>query len=139
MKESNAAAKRYLESCRSEFWQKVFQLELKYLVQHLQDCRDILSVGCGPAIMEGGLAGHGFNVIGLGVSQKTLNCAPKQVRTVVSRAEDICFPEHSFDAVIYVAALQFIEDYREALEKSVPVLRPDGRILVMLLNPGKSL
>jgi ubiquinone/menaquinone biosynthesis C-methylase UbiE len=135
VKDSKAISERYLESCRNEFWQKVFQLELEYLVQHMQGCRDVLSVGCGPAIMEGGLAERGFNVTGLDVSHEALNCAPDQVRTVASRAEDMSFPESSFDAVIYVASLQFVEDYRKALEKSAAVLRPNGKILAMLLNP----
>jgi len=86
MKDSNDISKQYLESCRNEFWQKVFQLELEYLVQHMQGCRDVLSVGCGPAIMEGDLAKRGFNLTGLDVSQEALNCAPDQVRTVASRA-----------------------------------------------------
>ena len=125
MKDSEDISERYLGSCRNEFWQKVFQLELAYLIQHMQGCRDVLSVGCGPAIMEGGLARRGFNVTGLDVSQEALNCAPDQVRTVASRAEDMSFPESSFDAVIYVASLQFVEDYRKALQKSVSVLRPE--------------
>jgi ubiquinone/menaquinone biosynthesis C-methylase UbiE len=135
MKDSMAISERYLESCRNEFWHEVFQLELEYLIQHLQGCRDLLSVGCGPAIMEGGLAKRGFNVTGLDISQEALNCAPDRVRTVASRAEDMSFPGSSFDAVIYVASLQFVEDYRKALEKSAAVLRPNGKILVMLLNP----
>jgi ubiquinone/menaquinone biosynthesis C-methylase UbiE len=135
MKDSKAISERYLESCRNEFWQKVFQLELEYLIQHLQGCRDVLSVGCGPAIMEGGLAKRGFNVTGLDMSQEALNCAPDHVRTVASRAEDMSFPESSFDAVIYVASLQFVENYRKVLEESASVLRPNGKILAMLLNP----
>jgi len=135
MNDSKDISERYLESCRKEFWQKVFQLELEYLIQQMEGCRDVLSVGCGPAIIEGGLAKRGFNVTGLDVSQETLNCASDQVRTVASRAEDMSFPESSFDAVIYVASLQFVEDYRKALEKSVSVLRPDGKVIVMLLNP----
>jgi len=135
MKDSRDISERYLESCRNEFWQKVFQLELQYLIQHMEGCRDVLSVGCGPAIIEGGLAKRGFNVTGLDVSQEALNCAPDQIRTVASRAEDISFPDSSFDAVIYVASLQFVEDYRKALEKSASVLRPNGKIIVMLLNP----
>ncbi len=46
------------------------------------------------------------------------------------------FPESSFDAVIYIASLQFIENYRKAIEQTVRVLRPDGKIIAMLLNPG---
>jgi ubiquinone/menaquinone biosynthesis C-methylase UbiE len=136
--DSRDISERYIESCRKEFWQKVFQLELEYLIEHLEGYRDVLSVGCGPAIIEGALAERGFNVTGLDVSQEALNCAPDKVRTVVARAEDMSFPENSFDAVIYVASLQFIDDYRKALGKAASVLRPNGKIVVMLLNPGSS-
>ena len=132
---SGDISERYIESCRKDFRQKVFQLELEYLIEHLEGCRDVLSVGCGPAIIEGGLAKRGFNVTGLDVSQEALNCAPDKVRTVADRAEDMPFPDNSFDAVIYVASLQFVDDYRKALEKSASVLRSSGKIIVMLLNP----
>lgn len=134
MQGSQIIAKRYLEACQEEFWKKVFQVELDYLVHHLEGSRDILSVGCGPAIIESELSKHGFNVTGLDVSQEALNCAPDQIRTVAARAEDMPFPASSFDAAIYVASLQFVEDYRKALERSVSVLRPNGKIIVMLLN-----
>ena len=133
--DSGKASKRYIKSCRGDFWQEVFQRELDYLVEHLGGCSDVLSVGCGPAIIEGGLAVRGFKVTGLDVSQEALSCAPNQIRTVAARAEDMPFPASSFDAVIYVVSLQFVEDYRQALEKSASVLRPGGRIVVMLLNP----
>jgi SAM-dependent methyltransferase len=129
---------RYLESCRTEFWQGVFRAELDYLTRCLEGSEDILSVGCGPAIIESGLSERGFRVTGLDVSRETLNCAPDRIRTVAARAEDLPFPESSFDAVIYIASLQFTEDYRKAIEKTVRVLRPDGKLIVMLLNPGST-
>jgi ubiquinone/menaquinone biosynthesis C-methylase UbiE len=135
VEDSQNIAERYLESCREVFWKKVFQVELDYLLQHLEGSRDILSIGCGPAIIESQLSKHGFKVTGLDVSQEALNCAPDQIRTVAARAEDMPFPATSFDAVIYVASLQFIEDYRKALKRSVSVLRPNGKMIVMLLNP----
>ena len=126
---------RYLKSCQTEFWQGVFRAELDYLTRHLEGSEDILSVGCGPAIIESGLSDRGFRVTGLDVSLETLNCAPDHIRTVAARAEDMPFPESSFDAVIYIASLQFIENYRKAIEKTAGVLRPDGKIIAMLLNP----
>ena len=126
---------RYLESCRTEFWQGVFRAELDYLARRLEGSKDILSVGCGPAIIESALSERGFRVTGLDVSRETLNCAPDRIRTVAARAEDMPFPGSSFDAVIYIASLQFIEDYRIAIEKTERVLRPDGKLIVMLLNP----
>lgn len=126
---------RYMESCRTEFWQEVFLAELDYLIRRLEGSKDILSVGCGPAIIESGLSERGFRVTGLDVSRETLNCAPDRIRTVAARAEEMPFPESSFDAVIYIASLQFIEDYRMAMEKTERVLRPDGKLIAMLLNP----
>jgi ubiquinone/menaquinone biosynthesis C-methylase UbiE len=126
---------RYLKSCQTEFWQGVFRAELDYLTRHLEGSEDILSVGCGPAIIESGLSERGFRVTGLDVSRETLNCAPDQIRTVAARAEDMPFPESSFDAVIYIASLQFIENYRKAIERTERVLRQDGKLVVMLLNP----
>ncbi|MCK9230192.1 MAG: class I SAM-dependent methyltransferase [Syntrophales bacterium] len=134
MKDIGNIDDRYLDACREVFWQKVFQHELEYLALHLKGCRDVLSIGCGPAVIEGGLAALGFNVTGVDVSREALNCAPDNVRTVVARAEDMSFPDSSFDAAIYVASLQFVGDYRAALERTTRVLRPHGRIIIMLLN-----
>jgi ubiquinone/menaquinone biosynthesis C-methylase UbiE len=126
---------RYIESCRKDFWRKVFQLELDYLADHLNGCRNVLSVGCGPAVIEGGLAKRGFRVTGVDLSREALGCAPDGVRSVVADAETMSFPKAYFEAVIFVASLQFIGDYRKALDRSAAALRPNGRILIMLLNP----
>ena len=134
-KNKNADMKKYVETCREGFWQNIFRYETEYLVAHLKNCHDVLSVGCGPAIIEGKLAEYGFNVTGLDVSEEALSCAPDSVRTFLGRAEKMPFAEASFDAVIYIVSLQFIEDYRKALQKTAKVLKPEGRIIVMLLNP----
>jgi ubiquinone/menaquinone biosynthesis C-methylase UbiE len=133
--ERSGDTQRYLESCRTEFWRNVFRVELDYLLQHLEGSREVLSVGCGPAIIESALSGLGFRVTGLDVSEEALACAPDHIRTVAGRAEDMDFPASSFDAVIYVASLQFIEDYKKAIEKTARVLRPARILIVMLLNP----
>jgi ubiquinone/menaquinone biosynthesis C-methylase UbiE len=125
----------YLQACRTEFWDKVFQAELEYLVKHLEGSVEVLSIGCGPAIIESGLSERGFRVTGLDVSEEALACAPDHIRTIAGRAEDMDFPKPSFDAVIYVASLQFIEDYRKAMEKTAQVLCLAGKVIVMLLNP----
>ena len=135
VKDEKSIAQRYLESCRKEFWQEVFRVELDYIVRHLPGGAEVLSVGCGPAMIESALSQRGFRVAGLDVSREALDRVPDSVRTVAGCAEDMFFPESSFDAVIYVVSLQFIEDFRKAIEKTTHVLRPDGALLVMLLNP----
>ena len=126
---------QYLQSCRTEFWKKVFRAELEYALQELKGTKDILSVGCGPAIIEAGLAEHGFKVTGLDVSEEALNLASDSIRTVAGSAENMVFPESCFDAVLYVASIQFIEKYKQAVKETARVLRGGGKLLVMLLNP----
>ncbi len=126
---------KYLQSCKTEFWEEVFRVELGYILRELAGAKDILSVGCGPAIIEAGLSEHGFNVTGLDISKEALNQAPDSIRTVKGSMENMDFTESSFDAVIYVASIQFIEKYKEAIKQSARVLRPGGKLLIMLLNP----
>jgi ubiquinone/menaquinone biosynthesis C-methylase UbiE len=126
---------KYLQSCKTEFWKNVFKAELDYILRELNGTKDVLSVGCGPAIIETGLAEHGFNVTGLDISKEALDQVPDGIRTVAGSAENMDFTQSSFDAAIYVASLQFIEKYKEAVKKTARVLKPGGKLLVMLLNP----
>jgi len=126
---------KYLQSCKTEFWKNVFKAELDYILRELNGTKDVLSVGCGPAIIETGLAEYGFNVTGLDISKEALDQAPDGIRTVAGSAENMDFTQFSFDAVIYVASLQFIEKYKGAIKKTARVLKPGGKFLVMLLNP----
>ncbi|KFO66670.1 hypothetical protein ER57_14410 [Smithella sp. SCADC] len=102
--------KRYVEICQEKFWQNIFQFETECLIERLQGCRDILSVGCGPAIIEGRLSGYGFNVTGLDVSAEALKCAPDSIRTFAGSAESMPFAESSFDAVeeFYTVQTEYI-------------------------------
>lgn len=125
----------YLRSCKTEFWKKVFKAELDYILQELKGAKNILSVGCGPAIIEAGLAEHGLNVTGLDISKETLDRAPDTVRAVAGSAEKMNFATAYYDAVIYVASLQFIKKYEEAIRQTARVLKTGGKLLAMLLNP----
>jgi len=126
---------KYLQSCKSKFWKEVFKAELDHILHQLKGIKDVLSVGCGPAIIEAGLAEHGFNVTGLDISKEALDQAPDSIRTVVGPAEKMDFADCSFDAVIYVASLQFIEKYEKAVKETSRVLKPGGKLSAMLLNP----
>jgi len=130
-----ADMERYHQSCGSKFWQDVFRAEVDYLVKRLEGTREVLSVGCGPAVIESALHERGFRVTGLDVSREALDHAPGNLRTVLAPAENMPFPKSSFDAVLFVASLQFIADYRKAIAEAARVLRPDGKVIVMLLNP----
>ncbi len=126
---------KYLQSCKTEIWKNVFKAELDYILQELKGTKDVLSVGCGPAIIEAGLSEYGFNVTGLDISKEALEQTPDSIRTIVGSAESMDFADGSFDAVIYVASLQFIEKYKQAIKQTARVLKSGGKLLAMLLNP----
>ena len=131
-----AGMEKYLQSCKSEFWKRVFKAELDYILHQLKGTKDVLSVGCGPAIIEAGLAEHGFNITGLDISKEALDQTPDSIRTVIGPAEKMGFADCSFDAVTYVASIQFIERYKQAIKESARVLKSGGKLLAMLLNPA---
>lgn len=131
----NAVTEQYLRTCKSEFWKSVFKAESDYILHQLKDAKDVLSIGCGPAIIEAGLAEHGFNVTGLDISKEALEQAPDSIRTITGLAEKMELADCSFDAVIYVASMQFIENYKQAIKETARILRSGGKVLVMLLNP----
>ena len=126
---------KYLQSCKSEFWKDVFKAELDYILHQLTGAKNVLSVGCGPAIIETGLVEHGFNITGLDISKEALDQAPDNIRKIAGSAEKMDFADCSFDAVIYVASMQFIEKYKEAVKETARIIRVGGKLLIMLLNP----
>ena len=73
---------KYIQSCRTDFWKKVFKAELEYATQELKGAKDVLSVGCGPAIIEAGLDEKSFNVTGLDITKEALGHVPDRVRTL---------------------------------------------------------
>ncbi len=127
--------KQYLKSCQTDFWRQIFKKELEYLLKELKGYKSVLSIGCGPAIIENGLQEHRFDVTGFDISQEALEETPDSIKTIVGSAENLNLPNSRFDAVIYIASLQFIDDYKKAIQETSKVLKPKGKLLTMLLNP----
>ncbi len=127
--------KEYISSCKSDFWQKIFEEEIKYLTNSLDKHKKILSIGCGPGNIEYRLQKHGFDITGMDISKKFLKEASKNVKTIVGSAETTIFNNNEFDAVIYIVSLQFIENYEKAIEETKRIVKPKGKVVILLLNP----
>ena len=127
-------AQRYAAHCQSEFWQSVFRRETDYLAEKLTGCRDVLSVGCGPAFLEKNLSKRGFHVVGVDCDQNMLRSASDGMELVAAKAEALPFPAASFDAVVFVASLEFMEDYLGAIDKATELLRSQGQLVILFLN-----
>lgn len=135
---ASGETERFLQACQADFWQEIFRAERDLLLPYLQAGEEILSVGCGPAVIEGMLGDQGFRVTGLDRCREALDQAPLNIRTVAAPAEHLPLATAAFDAVLFIASLQFMERYEQALEEAARVLRPHGTLLVLLLNTASA-
>src|SRR5262249_58832877 len=60
---------------------------------------------------------------------------PRDARFVEGDAEDLCFPDSSFDAVISIYGVMFAPDHRRAAAELARVCRPGGRIALASWTP----
>lgn len=133
-----AAATDYLSFYRTAQGQAIATAEAALLDIRLRCCSSLLSVGCGPAIVEHELLKRrpDLSMTGLDASAAMLQHAPPEIQTVQGQAEALPFNDASFDAVIFIASLEFIARYRKALDETRRVLRPYGRLVALMLNPS---
>lgn len=130
-------AKKYLKFYRSKFGKEVLEKEMKFVESKLKDCENVLSIGCGPAFLETRLhqLHPEMNIIGLDNSKEMLVQASKPIHLECGDAQHLGFGNGIFDAVLYVTSLEFIEDYKKAIEEAHRIIKPKSIILILMLNP----
>ena len=99
----------------------------------------ILDAGCGTGIFTLDILSSGSEVIGLDLSLPMLVRAEKKLKgypfqMVLADMLHLPFPESSFDKVVSVTALEFIEDGKAAVGELFRVTKRGGRIVVATLN-----
>ena len=97
----------------------------------------ILDVATGTGLVAFALAARGAEVVGLDQSEDMLAGArarqaragsPGQVSFVRGEAEQLPFPDDSFDALTFTYLLRYVDDPQATLAELARVLRPGGRI-----------
>jgi ubiquinone/menaquinone biosynthesis C-methylase UbiE len=99
----------------------------------------ILDAGCGTGIFTLDILSSGSKVIGLDLSLSMLMRAKKKLKEypfqmVLADMLNLPFQESSFDKVVSVTALEFIEDGKAAVGELFRVTKTGGRIMVATLN-----
>lgn len=103
--------------------------------------KELLEIGCGLGVELAELGRLGFDVTGIdlspsAVSQCNLYLEREGVtgEALAMNAEQLDFPEQRFDAVYSSGVLQHTPDIDRAIAEIWRVLRPDGRILIILYH-----
>lgn len=97
----------------------------------------ILDVGCGDGVLALELAGRGAQVTGVDASPRMIAIARKRARRdgrdvdfKIAKAEALPFASGTFDVVVAITVLCFIEDTAAALREMIRVLKPGGRLVI---------
>ncbi len=126
---------KFLRFYKSEFGRKILIKEAEYLKNEQRGRKKLLDIGCGIGYVEEILSE--LNIIGLDSSKKALEEARKGSgkKFVLGDAEHLNFPDGSFDGAFAVTTLEFLEDYKKAVDEVVRILELGGKFVVMILNP----
>lgn len=93
----------------------------------------VLDLGCGDGLLTSELKRRGVDVVGADASQSMLAAARQRDSDLVlcqARAEQLPFPDASFDAVVAVTILCFVKDAGRTFAEISRVLRPGGRLVI---------
>ncbi|MBI5106055.1 MAG: class I SAM-dependent methyltransferase [Solirubrobacterales bacterium] len=95
--------------------------------------RRLLDVGGGTGNYAAALRDEGWEVVVVDASAAMLErAAPKGLQTVEADAQDLPFPDGAFDAVMLVSMLHHVDDRARALREARRVVRPGGRVAVLV-------
>ncbi len=118
---------------------KTYESEL--LLDFLRPKSDeiILDAGCGTGVFTLDILSFDTHVIGVDLSPPMLSRATQKTKryhfqAVLADISSLPFPENTFDKVVSVTALEFIEDGKRAMEELFRVTKKGGRMVVATLN-----
>lgn len=92
----------------------------------------VLEVGCNRGLLLDRLGRLGGPAYGVDVDHAVVRRAGKKGHTVcVCNAEDLAFPDASFDAVVSVHTIEHVGDLSRAMSEFCRVLRPGGTLALI--------
>lgn len=96
----------------------------------------VLEVGCGTGLILSRIAEHASEAVGMDLSKGMLKSAHERgLNVAVASANQLPFPDDTFDLVCSFKVLAHVPDIRGALAEIVRVTKPGGRMALELYNP----
>jgi ubiquinone/menaquinone biosynthesis C-methylase UbiE len=127
----------------SEYHQKVIFPGAMRMLQSVQGL-GVLDIACGQGAWCRALAGHGARVVGVDASVKLVELARQRGGGAVEyHVGDACeldrvpmLPPGGFDLATSILAIQNIDPLQAALDGAARLLKPGGRLLVVMMHPA---
>ena len=129
------------EGYYDQYWRekgdRVDRSRLELLARHVEAGQTVLQVDGGPGWLGELLQARGAHVVMTdlsGVAVEQARARGLDARQVAIDAGPLPFEDCAFDAVISDSQLEHRFDHEHALREMVRVLRPDGRLILLLPN-----
>jgi ubiquinone/menaquinone biosynthesis C-methylase UbiE len=107
------------------------------------DGKRVLEIGCGTGTDLLQFARHGALVTGIDLTPRSIEIARRRFEVyglkgdfAIGDAEDLTFPDESFDAVYSFGVLHHTPDIERAIREAHRVLRRGGRAIAMIYHRG---
>lgn len=103
--------------------------------------KKVLDVGSGNGYVLSKYAGEGADVFGIDITPAGIDLCQKRFELLdlkgdfrVADAQDIPFPDNTFDCVCSMGVLHHVPDTQKAIDEIHRVLKPGGRLIVMFYH-----
>ncbi len=114
---------------------KACELELVMQMLEPQPGELMLDAGCGTGVFSAEIAAGGAGLIGVDLSEVMLGYARRKgLDLAAADMLRLPFADASFDKVVSITALEFIQDGQQAVSELQRVLKPGGRLVLATLN-----
>lgn len=106
-------------------------------IADLESSHTILDIGCGPGVAVRAAAGSVQRAVGVDRSESMVAIAHRRshafsnVQFIVAGAEDLPFPDETFDRVWTIHAFHHWEDGDRGIAECLRVLKPGGHLLIV--------
>lgn len=112
---------------------------LEVIEKTKQNTASILDIGCGAGFLTNALAKKGHKVMGIDVSEKSLEIAKQfdvtqSVEYLYANAYSLPFEDHSYDIVCAMDVLEHIEFPDRLIQEASRVLKPGGLFFFHTFN-----
>lgn len=118
-------------------------LDFSYELHEYRDFRGkkVLDVGCGNGYVLSKYAGEGADVTGIDLTPTAVNICRQRFALLglrgdfqVADAQDLLFANDTFDCVCSMGVLHHVPDTEKAVAEIWRVLKPGGRLIVMMYH-----
>lgn len=124
-----------------------YERSLKLMKNELQSSNTVLEIGTGTGIIAFAIANHTKEIIAIDYAEEMIQMAQKKqsrlgynnITFILNQANNINYPDQSFDIVIASNLFHLLPDARETLKEIYRVLRDDGKAILPTYCHGQNI